>query len=97
VSWRSYKIRTDGIEIFFDRYGFRDENGAYLLKQSDGNLSADANYSSMIGVRNEVTFWLSDKDSAINPDGSFKKVVVRLTYNDGVKTTVFEEELQPEI
>ena len=97
VSWRSYNIGIDGNEISRKWQGIRDENGAYLLTQSDGNLSVDSKDSSRILEQNEVTFWLSDKDSAINPDGSFKKVVVRLTYNDGVKTTVFEEELQPEI
>ena len=98
IEWFSYKRGIDGRSQ--DQHyweGSYDENGAYVLTQSNGNLTADSNKNFELGDWNHITFWLRDKDSAINPDGSFKKVVVRLTYNDGVKTTVFEEELQPEI
>lgn len=97
MSWVSYKIGVDGSETSREWRGFRDENGAYLLTQSNRYLTAYSDIDFNLGERNELTFILQAKDSAINPDGSFKKVVVRLTYNDGVKTTVFEEELQPEI
>lgn len=96
MSWVSYKIGVDGSETSREWRGFRDENGAYLLTQSNRYLTAYSDIDFNLGERNELTFILQAKDSAINPDGSFKKVVVRLTYNDGVKTTVFEEELQPE-
>ncbi|AJA44469.1 hypothetical protein C7375_10865 [Frischella perrara] len=96
MSWVSYKIGVDGSETSREWRGFRDENGAYLLTQSNRYLTADSDIDFNLGERNELTFILYAKDSAINPDGSFKKVVLRLTYNDGVKTTVFEEELQPE-
>ena len=95
MSWVSYKIGVDGSETSREWRGFRDENGAYLLTQSNRYLTAYSDIDFNLGERNELTFILQAKDSAINPDGSFKKVVVRLTYNDGVKTTVFEEELQP--
>ncbi|WP_276894974.1 pyocin knob domain-containing protein [Frischella perrara] len=96
MDWLAYKVGIDGREDRNYWFGSYDENGACLVTQSNGNLTANSDRDFKLGERNEVTFWLSDKDSAINPDGSFKKVVVRLTYNDGVKTTVFEEELQPE-
>ena len=96
MSWVSYKIGVDGSETSREWRGFRDENGAYLLTQSNRYLTAYSDIDFNLGERNKLTFILQAKDSAINPDGSFKKVVVRLTYNDGVKTTVFEEELQPE-
>lgn len=95
--WNTYKIGNNGDEYEKNHFCSYDENGACLVTQSNGDLSVYSRGSCLIGERNNVYFWLSDKDSAINPDGSFKKVVVRLTYNDGVKTTVFEEELQPEI
>lgn len=95
MDWLAYKVGIDGREDRNYWFGSYDENGACLVTQSNGNLTANSDRDFKLGERNEVTFWLSDKDSAINPDGSFKKVVVRLTYNDGVKTTVFEEELQP--
>lgn len=97
MDWLAYKVGIDGREDRNYWFGSYDENRTYLLTQSKGNLTANPDREFKLGERNEITFWLSDKDSAINPDGSFKKVVVRLTYNDGVKTTVFEEELQPEI
>lgn len=93
--WNTYKIGNNGDEYEKKRYCSYDENGACLVTQSNGDLSVYSRGSCLIGERNKVYFRFSDKDSAINPDGSFKKVVVRLTYNDGVKTTVFEEELQP--
>lgn len=96
MSWKSYKIGFNGRETSRVWKDFCDENGALLLTQSNWHLTADSDKYFNLGERNELTFTLQVKDSAINPDGSFKKVVVRLTYNDGVKTTVFEEELQPE-
>ena len=96
MSWVSYKIGFNGSEASGEWKVFRDENGVFLLTQSNRYLTADSDIDFNLGERNELTFILYAKDSAINPDGSFKKVVVRLTYNDGVKTTVFEEELQPE-
>ena len=95
--WNTYKIGNNGDEYEKKHFCSYDENGACLVTQSNGDLSVYSRGSCLIGERNNVYFRFSDKDSAINPDGSFKKVVVRLTYNDGVKTTVFEEELQPEI
>lgn len=96
VIWRSYKIGVDGSETSKEWLYFLEENQVFLFTQSIWGLTAKSDMDFRLGERNEVTFKLYAFKSATNSDGSFKKVVLRLTYNDGVKTTVFEEELQPE-